>query len=95
MSSTSALVRSTTAKALKRSAAARSRLASREDRAERTITVGGVLGGAPSGAAPDGEAQWWSEAFVRQCRAGLDELASFAPWLGQSPLPARLEALVT
>ncbi|MBK8162925.1 MAG: cyclic beta 1-2 glucan synthetase [Gammaproteobacteria bacterium] len=30
---------------------------------------------------PEGEAKWWADVFVRQCRDALDELRFLAPWL--------------
>jgi cellobiose phosphorylase len=35
--------------------------------------------------APDSEAAWWSRSLAEQCRAAIDELTVFAPWV--QPLP--------
>ena len=37
--------------------------------------------------APEGEAFWWAQALVRQCRAVGDELDLLAPWSGQIEVP--------
>jgi len=33
-------------------------------------------------ASPESEASWWARSLAEQCRAGVDELTAFAPWLG-------------
>ncbi|NTV96269.1 MAG: cyclic beta 1-2 glucan synthetase, partial [Thiobacillus sp.] len=39
---------------------------------------------------PDGQAHWWAQALVRQCRAGQDELAFLAPWSALAETPEAL-----
>jgi cyclic beta-1,2-glucan synthetase len=35
----------------------------------------------------ENQASWWAQALARQCRAALDELTFFAPWVGSPVLP--------
>ncbi len=57
--------------------------------AESAGEVAASLGTGPP-IASQGDAQWWAQALVRQCRASLDELATLAPWLDAPDAPARL-----
>jgi len=43
-------------------------------------------------AAPEGEANGWAQALVRQCHEALDELTFLAPWLSLPSAPSGLEA---
>ncbi len=50
--------------------------------------------GSGDAAAPDGSAQWWTQALTRQCRDALEELLLLAPWLALTGLPDRVRHLV-
>jgi hypothetical protein len=44
---------------------------------------------------PAGEAAFWTEALVRQCRTMQEELALLAPWSALAPVPDELGVLTT
>ena len=43
---------------------------------------------------PESDAQWWAQAFARQCRSALDELELLAPWLVLPPVSGRLRNVI-
>ena len=62
------------------------------DAAEVAARFAGRVGDGSATAAA-GEATWWSQALLRECRGMQDELLSRLPWLALPAAPGRLDSL--